>query len=383
MLSYQLPLSSMLLVIAAESLFQAASVAYYRKASEARTYGMVLQLLADVSFLTLLLSLSGGATNAFVSLLLLPIMIAAVILSPGGLALVAGSAIAAYSGLLLTMPHHAMHHVDMEQHFIGMWVNFVFSAAVVALVVGTLAREIANRERAIARSRESQLQKEQLIALGSAAAQVTHQMATPLANLQLLYEELEEQLPDNEAVKDMHQPLESCREQISHFRALAVMMREGGDEARLLDDVLEQLQNTAALQFPDQQFDFDSAMNRSVQISGDPLLLSALLNLIQNAVSANRKRTQSHISLTVSQEGANCVLVLRDQGPGFDDDRLKQLGSHLVTSEAGLGMAVMLSNATFDRLGGALKLANHPDGGALVTVIIPILSGQHHETTDH
>ena len=65
---------------------------------------MLMQLTADVLFLTVLLSLSGGATNAFVSLLLLPIMIAAVTLREKGLAYIALLAIAAYSFLLINMP---------------------------------------------------------------------------------------------------------------------------------------------------------------------------------------------------------------------------------------------------------------------------------------
>ncbi|MFM9745868.1 hypothetical protein ACKI2C_50795, partial [Streptomyces brasiliscabiei] len=84
-----------------------------------------MQLTADVLFLSVLLSLSGGATNAFVSLLLLPIMIAAVSVSAKGLAYIAVLAISAYSLLLYKMPQHSMHHMDMTSHFVGMWVNFV------------------------------------------------------------------------------------------------------------------------------------------------------------------------------------------------------------------------------------------------------------------
>lgn len=106
-------------------------------------------------FLTILLSLSGGATNAFVSLLLLPIMIAAITLSARGLAYIAILAIAAYSLLLIRMPEHSMHQMNMNGHFIGMWVNFVISACVIALVIGAMNRALQQRERTIAKVREN------------------------------------------------------------------------------------------------------------------------------------------------------------------------------------------------------------------------------------
>ena len=43
-----------------------------------------------------------------------------------------------------------------------------------------------------------------------------------------------------------------------------------------------------------------------------------------------------------------------------------------VNSEQGLGMAVFLSHASLDRLGGELALTNHHLGGALVTLSLPV-----------
>ncbi len=45
-----------------------------------------------------------------------------------------------------------------------------------------------------------------------------------------------------------------------------------------------------------------------------------------------------------------------------------------VNSEQGLGMAVFLSHASLERLGGTLTLTNHLDGGALVTLKLPLIT---------
>jgi len=173
LLEHQIALLPLLVVIAIEAIFQLVSVFAYRNVSQARPIGMLMQLTADVLFLTILLSLSGGATNAFVSLLLLPIMIAAVTLREKGLAYIAVLAIAAYSFLLIRMPDHSMHQMNMSGHFIGIWVNFVLSASVIALVIGAMSRALKERERTIAKAREQQLRNEQLVTLDGAAAQIT------------------------------------------------------------------------------------------------------------------------------------------------------------------------------------------------------------------
>lgn len=47
----------------------------------------------------------------------------------------------------------------MQSHFIGVWINFLFSSIVVATVVGQMARRIPQKEQAIAAFREEQLKQ--------------------------------------------------------------------------------------------------------------------------------------------------------------------------------------------------------------------------------
>ena len=66
-----------------------------------------------------------------------------------------------------------MHQMNMSGHFVGMWVNFVLSTSVIALVIGAMSRALKERERVIAKAREKQLRNEQLVTLDGAAAQIT------------------------------------------------------------------------------------------------------------------------------------------------------------------------------------------------------------------
>ncbi|MBQ4833734.1 sensor histidine kinase [Pseudoalteromonas sp. MMG010] len=375
LLEHQIPLLPLLSVITAEAVFQLLSVFAYRNVSQAKSIGMVMQLSADVLFLTLLLSLSGGATNAFVSLLLLPIMIAAVTLSEKGLAFIGVLAIAAYSFLLIIMPDHNMHIMNMSNHFIGMWVNFVLSATVIAFVIGAMNRSLKERERTIASVREKQLRNEQLVTLDGAAAQIAHQLATPIANLHLLYEELLEEEPDNPIIKQMHTPLAQCRSQLHDFRELSAQLRENNQAQPMSAKQLHQdISDTMVLQFPHQQVKWLTTPSNT-WVRGDAMLLPAILNLLQNAAIANQKNAQSQLDLTwqLAPAGDGLYLLIRDYGKGFSAEQLTALGGQLMASEQGMGLAVLLSNVTFERLNGSLTLYNHIDGGAVAQIKLAIV----------
>ena len=383
-MSLQIALLPLMVVIVFEITFHALSILIFRKRI-AGNVAIFFQLVADVVFLTILLSFSGGATNAFVSLLFLPIVIAAVSLPSRYLLFISLSAIASYSVLLASMPKHAMHNMDMSNHFIGMWANFLLSVVVVSFVVGAMARVITSRERAIALQREEQLKSEQLLALGVASAQVTHQVATPLANIQLLYEELVEDHPENECIKAMEQPLNQCTEQLGYFRSLATSIRENKKVNLFVSELLEQLIDQMHFHFPEQHLSIEQNDEIDAMIGSDAMLLPALLNLLQNAIKANQEYQknskgqacqQNKIILNVSVENNELILKIRDFGLGIEASMSQVqralLGDKMVNSKSGLGMAVFLSNSTFQRLGGKLKLMNHPDQGSVALVHLPL-----------
>ena len=379
LLEHQIALLPLLVVIAIEAIFQLVSVFAYRNVSQARPIGMLMQLTADVLFLTILLSLSGGATNAFVSLLLLPIMIAAVTLREKGLAYIAVLAIAAYSFLLIRMPDHSMHQMNMSGHFIGMWVNFVLSASVIALVIGAMSRALKERERTIAKAREQQLRNEQLVTLDGAAAQITHQLASPIANLQLLFEELLEEQPNNPVVVQMQTPLKQCARQLNDFRRLSAQLRNKNTTEHITVNQLQtQITDTLLLQYPDQHINWLSEPIAAT-LKSDAMLLPAILNLLQNACIANQKNNQTQLELSWQQDNQHSesiYLLIRDFGSGFSQSQLAELGGQLMPSSQGMGLAVLLSNVTFERLNGSLTLYNHAGGGAVAKVKLAIANNE-------
>jgi len=370
-LSYDLPWTPLFSVIILELVFTFVSYVFYRNKQQISQSALLIQICADILFLSLLLFFSGGATNAFVSLLLIPIAIAAVTLPPSLLALVATLAIASYSILLWFLPMSVMHG-NMEGHFIGMGINFLFSALVVALVVGKMARSINQRELAIAAYRENLLKQDQVTSLGVASAQVTHQLATPITTVQLLADELNEDFPDNSIIADMQSQLKRCSDSLDAFRTMVFSIKEQTRTPNTVNNLLDEILENIRVNYPDIDVELIKKHQEDVTIMADASLLPAILNLINNAIRATKINDSNRITLTSQVTMGNWQFIIRDYGLGFTLEKLKQLGIKPVSSEQGLGMAVFLSHASLERLGGKLVLTNHHQGGALVTLSLPM-----------
>jgi two-component system sensor histidine kinase RegB len=383
LLAYPLSFHALLVVIIIELCFTCGSWYWHKYRSLNHPLGLFVQLLADILFLSLLLFYSGGATNAFVSLLLIPLALSAVLLTPVWVGVLTLVAVSAYSFMLWLMPLHIVHG-NMQGHFVGMWINFLLSALVVALVVTQLSQTLSNREKALSRYREQQLKQEQMMSLALASAQLTHQLATPLTSLQLLAEELAEQYKNNELIESMNMQLQRCQQSVASFRSLAQNTSQNSNEPLVLSEFIKQLFEHISINHPDmtieKQLEIDTQQERLIQ--SNAVLMPAILNLVNNAVRASKQQECYQIDIVIKQTQKHVAITLRDYGEGFSDVMLSELGSSPVESSQGLGMAVFLSHASLEKIGGTLTLANHPEQGAVVTLRLPLTNGYEQTNSD-
>src|SRR5882762_9486753 len=146
-----LPVAAMGAVIVLQAAVNARTWTRLRQTAPVSEAELFLELLADVAALTALLYLSGGSTNPFVSLYLLPLTIAATALSARHALGMAGLTITCYSALMffyLPLGHgHEMHSSAFNLHVLGMWANFLVSALLIASFVATMSASIRGSGR--------------------------------------------------------------------------------------------------------------------------------------------------------------------------------------------------------------------------------------------
>jgi two-component system OmpR family sensor kinase len=130
------------------------------------------------------------------------------------------------------------------------------------------------------------------------------------------------------------------------------------------------------------------APTRQVRLSGEaPVMVLAdreqlrqvLANLTRNAVI--HTPADSPIEISVSREGEDAVLEVRDHGPGLPDSAAGQVFERFWRNEggrsrgrggAGLGLAIV--KAVVEAHQGQVHARNHDDGGAVFRMTLPILT---------
>ncbi len=337
--------------------------------------GLFIALVLDTLLWISWLYFSGGATNAFISLLLLPIAIAVVLLpfwAPWSLALLSNLA---YGLMLFTMPESAMSHhgMDMQSHYLGMWVNFIISSLVLTTSVALLAKRMRRQDAQLAFMREAQLRQEKLLALGTASAQMAHRLATPLGSLRLLVDELQDE-GDGPVLQEMRTALAVCESTLTALRSATESIREGAQRLESVEQLLSGLSEQVNLLMPAVTLSLQSdEVLEKVQLRVDASLQPALLALIENGARASQEVTgEQKVTLWVQGHGDELVFGVRDFGSGIPPSLVQQLGHQIIEQPKGMGVALLLSHASLERLGGRLILGSHVDGGTVAQVYLPI-----------
>jgi two-component system sensor histidine kinase RegB len=377
-LQIALPLLPMLAVIALSGLLNLVTWVRLQQPWPATTLEFMAHLLVDVMALTVLLFYSGGSTNPFVSLYLLPIIIAAISLPAlyaWGLTLLS---VAAYSLLLLVYLPLNMPQNDMafNLHVVGMWINFIVSAVLIAYFVSRMAESIRSRDQALAQARENNLRNEQIVALGSLAAGAAHELSTPLATMAIVTGELQREQGDNPAWADslqiLRQQLAACKAILTQLTAEGGAARAEGGHLLAVDTYLDGLVGRWQLLRPGTLLTthWDGA-RPAPQVLADTTLDQALLNLFNNAADSG----SASVDLLANWHGTLLQLDILDRGRGFDQAALQRAGEVFFTTrqtEGGLGLGLFLANATLERLGGSVRMLPRPGGGTQVAVSLPL-----------
>ncbi|MGD8999644.1 MAG: ATP-binding protein [Granulosicoccaceae bacterium] len=342
----------------------------------------LLQLLADVVVLTTLLYLTGGATNPFVLLFLMPLIIATAVLPARYVWVLAGVTALCYSLLMwryLPLPHGGGHGTghgsSFDQHVFGMWLAFVISAVVVSYFVVSMRRTLHNHELALARAREQRLRDEQLVMLGTLAASTAHEMGTPLGTMALLCDELEATISEDPAQAQaqldlLREQVTRCKTALGNLSASAGGIRLHGGRLQAVDTYLQQLfANWQVSHTTTSVKQHWQGLQPAPQILADQILNQALMNILDNAAEASA----SEIEWDASWNATELHMEIRDRGPGLTEEAKQLVGRHPYSAkEEGMGLGLFLAHAVIPRFHGTVKLFNRQGGGVKTVITLPL-----------
>lgn len=149
--------------------------------------------------------------------------------------------------------------------------------------------------------------------------------------------------------------------------------RERVDVADLAGDVIgEWIERADAA-----QIEVDLTLTTAV-VRGDRFLLQRLIaNLVDNAIKHNR--SGGWLRLEVATEGTDAVITVTNTGDLIDDDQIAEITKpfqRIDDRRPGYGLGTMVVQSVVTSHGGTFAIAARPEGGLVITVHLPLDSGE-------
>ncbi len=356
------------------------SLIHLRSQATANNTQLFLELLIDIAALTVQLYLSGGATNPFISLLLLQVALGAVLLeawSTWVLVLVATACFAWLTGTYrpLALPPDREGEL-LSLHIQGMFICFVLAASLLVPFITQINRNLRDRDAYLANLRQRSMEEDHIVRLGLLASGAAHELGTPLATLSVILNDWK-RMPALKSDPDMAEEIAEMQSQINRCKSIVSGILMSSGEARgegtvrttvpsFLDDLVAEWKSSRS----PTRVDYDNGFRTTERIISDLALKQVIFNVLDNALEAS----PGWVGIAVGRQADNLVVAVNDEGPGFPDGMLAEFGKPYRSSKGrpGGGLGLFLVVNVVRKLGGTVVAKNRPGGGASVTLTLPL-----------
>ncbi|WP_300499069.1 ATP-binding protein [Marinobacter sp.] len=377
---YQLPLAPMLLVIALLALFNVASSWRARWRRPVTNKALFLALLVDVTGLTALLYLSGGITNPFAFLFLLQVILSSVLLEVWATWIIVGLtstslAVMAFYYVPLAPPTSSPG-VFSGPYLEGLLISFTLNAILLAYVITRIIGNLRDGDAQLADLKHRAAEEEHIVRMGLLASGAAHELGSPLATLSVILGDWR-RMPDlagqtemQDEIAEMQTQLQRCKSIVSGILLSAGETRGESSSRTTLDDFLQDLvaewQEIRSIE----TFEYHNRITQNCSVVFDTALKQMIWNVLDNALEASPK----WVRVEARRDAEVLQLEISDKGPGFPQAMLAEFGKPYQSSKGrpGGGLGLFLSVNVARRLGGTVTAKNNPEGGASVTLTLPL-----------
>ena len=336
-------------------------------------------LTYDLIQLTVLVYFTGGITNPFVILLVVPAVVSSTFLSLRST--VNLSFITAVSLLILTLYHFPIPHSgDLHFHTPEYYLYGIPIATIIGLIFlcyfgVRFGLETRKRTEALIKLELVLAKEHELKTIGVHAAAAAHSLSTPLSTIKLVAKELEKEIGnDNKFSKDIKLLTSQsirCGEILKKLSMVPLKRDEFFENVRLEDLLTEivnsfkQISNKSfSIQFENNQYDL--TVRRKAELT------YGLRNFIENA----SKFSKSLVEIKLESNKKITQINVCDDGPGFPEDIINFLGEPYIHSKnkeidtkSGLGLGTFIGKTLLERMKAKVVFGRYTKtNGAMVTI---------------
>lgn len=376
-----LPMDKMLLVIAFLLGLNIVGWQRYKRQKNITATELFIELLLDVAALTTQLYLSGGASNPFVSLFLLQVIIGAILLKP----VYAWALFLVTFVCYLTLTFHAqdlqhMYHYHLGEffnlHVHGMLISYTIGGVLLVFFLTRINANIKERDLRLADIKQQSLEEDHILRMGLLAAGAAHELGTPLTTISVILKDWQSlSVPESKEAQQqdidaMQRQIQRCKDIVSNILLSSGHVRGESSKAIMLDEFINmtvaEWKETRRPAMVDYQSDL-----QPIRIISDQVIKQMLLNVFDNALEASPK----WVGIAASVQEDRLEVRVSDNGKGFSAEALESFGKPYTSSKDGhgRGLGLFLVVNTLRKLGGQAQVENLSNG-AMVCLSIPLSS---------
>jgi len=349
------------------------------KKNQLNNFASTFFLFYDLIQLSFLLYLTGGITNPFAILLIVPAIVSSTFLtlrSTVNLSIITIIILVVLTIYNLPLPHYGELHFHVPD-------TYLYSlplATIITLIFLTyfgirFGMESKKRTEALNKLELILAKEHELESIGLQAAAAAHSLGTPLSTITVIARELEKEIGNNPKYsKDIDLLLSQTKRCSEILRNLS---KDQLKEDSFLSNVkIEELLSEIVRSFTEiseKKLSLLSENNKiNPQIERTLEITYGLRNFIGNAV----KYSNSSVDITLESNNSITEVKICDDGPGFSDDILNVLGepyirskNKIISSKSGLGLGTFIGKTLLERMKASIKFARCPQkNGAMVVV---------------
>ena len=347
--------------------------------NQLNNFSSTIYLLYDLVQLATLLYLTGGITNPFTILLIIPAIVSSTFLTLRSTLNLSFTTIIVL--VVLTLYHLPLPYSgDLHFHVPNYYLYAIPIAVIIGLIFLTYfgARfGIESRKRTEALNKlELILAKEhELESIGVQAAAAAHSLGTPLSTITVVAKELEKEIGNNPKYsKDINLLLTQTKRCGDILKKLS---QDTLAEDNFLDNIkLDELLNEIARSFREisnkklsvivEKNEINPRIERTLEIT------YGLRNFIGNAV----KYSKSLVEINLESDNEITQVKVCDDGPGFSPDVKDVLGEpyirskdNKISSKSGLGLGTFIGKTLLERMKANIIFDKCPKtNGAMVII---------------
>lgn len=340
-------------------------------------------LLFDLLQLISLLYLTGGLTNPFCILILVPIVISSTYLDLKRTILICAASIISLSILLFFYMPISSNLINFNsdsfsrEEIFSIWGALIITLIFMSAYCYRTASESRKAGEALRETQMALSNEEKVSALMSLTAAAVHELGTPLSTISVVSKELVGNVKKNDVNYDDLQLIQTqvkrCADILKRLRTTKFV--RDSDEflneftfTSLINEILEDYSNEKI----EVSINADEIFSeKNITFSRVPEVIQSLSNIIDNAF----KYAKNKIVINLKYAEKYIIVEIIDDGNGFSPEIYALLGEPYVRrsidkEDKGLGLGLFISKNLLSKSYGDIEFLNYKPNGACVRIFL-------------